>query len=276
MTTRVGRAGVVLALLYAVVALVTSAVSSRPVLPLFDGFAPPVSYNWVNPPASAPPGNTAPKPFEREFPLGPEGSDATNASSEDAQVIVGLDKGSVAPRPPETALKVAMVPLDAATLGPLPAGLRPVSNAYQVVLTYLPSGVEISQLAVKGTVSLTAVEANGKLLYSPDGARWQERQARPFGTDNGVFSELDAPGYFVVGSPATAEGTRREGGRKVLQLGIAAAVPIIGAVMVLRLPSPVRAPVARTIRRSPAKRPRPAARKKARRAGRKPKKRRRR
>lgn len=265
----------VLALLYAVVALVTSALSSRPVLPLFDGFAPPVSYNWVTPPASAPSGNTVPKPFEREFPLGPEGSDATNASSEDAQVIVGLDKGSVAPRPPDAALKVAMVPLDAATLGPLPAGLRPVSNAYQVVLTYLPSGVEISQLAVKGTVSLTAVEANGKLLYSPDGARWQERQARPFGTDNGLFSELDAPGYFVVASPATAEGTSREGSR-VVQLGIAAAVPIIGAVLVLRLPSPVRAPEARTIRRPPAKRPRPAARKKARRAGRKPKKRRRR
>lgn len=276
MTTQVARAGVVLALLYAVVALVTSALSSRPVLPLFDGFAPPVPYNWVTPPLEVAAANTVPTPFEREFPLGPDGSDATNASTEDAQVIVGLDKGSVAPRPPDTAVKVAVVPMDASRLGQLPPGLRPVSNAYQVVLSYVPSQEIISSLAVKGTVALTAAEAGDRLLYSPDGAQWQERLFKPYGQDNGLFTDFEAGGYFVVASSTVPQHASPPASRNAILLGIAAVVPIIAAALVLRLPSPFPATPVRTTRRPVAKPSRPPARKKARRAGRKPGKRRRR
>lgn len=160
-----------LALLYAVVALVTSALSSRPVLPLFNGFAPPVPYNWVSPPAEVAANNFAPKGIEREVTLGAEGTDATNVSTEDGQIIVGLDKGSVPPLPPETAAKVTIGPLDPATLGPLPAGLRAVSNAYRVMLRYVPSQAEVARLAVKGTVAMNAAEVGDRLLYSSDFGR---------------------------------------------------------------------------------------------------------
>lgn len=275
MTPRVARVGVSLALLYALVALVTSALSSRPVLPLFDGFAPPVPYNWVSPPAEAAANNSPPKGTEREVPLGQEGTEATNVSTEDGQMIVGLDKGSVASLPPETAARVTVAPLDPATLGPLPPGLRPVSNAYRVMLRYVPSQAEIARLAVKGTVAMTAAQAGDRLLYSSDGAQWQEREFRPFGQDNGVFSELETGGYFLVASSTLAQNSPGPVSRNVVLLGLVAVLPILGAALVLRLPSPVPVSTGRPVRRPPAKRKPSAARKKASRGARKSRKRRR-
>ena len=169
---------------------------------------------------------------------------------------------------------VTIAPLDPVTLGPLPAGLRPVSNAYRVMLRYVPSQAEIARLAVKGTVAMTAAEAGDRLLYSSDGAQWQEREFRPFGQDNGLFSELETGGYFLVASSTVPQHSPRPASRNALLLGLAAVVPILGAALVLKLPSPV--PVAST---RPARRPSTksssAARKKARRGGRKGGKRRR-
>lgn len=269
MTPRLARAGVALALLYATVALVTSALSSRPVLPLFDGFAPPTPYNWVSPPAEVAATNSAPKGVEREVPVGAEGTDSTNVSTEDGQIIVGLDKGSVPPLPPETAAKVTIAPLDPATLGPLPTGLRAVSNAYRVMLRFVPSQAEIARLAVKGTVAMTAAEAGDRLLYSSDGAQWQEKEFRPFGQDNGLFSELETGGYFLVASSTVPQHSTRPASRNAFLLGVAAVIPILGAALVLKLPSPVPVATGRPVRRPPAKPKSAAARKKARRGGRK-------
>lgn len=253
MTVRLGLTGALLALLYGVVALGTSAISSRPVRPLFDGFAPPVAYNWVSPPPERAGDNTVPKPVERELPLGPEGTEAVIASTDDNQAAVGLDKGSVPAHPPDDAVRVRLVPLDSATLGPLPAGLRPVSNAYQVTISYVSSQIEIPQLAKKGTISLTNAERGEKLLHSLDGRQWQERSAQSFGQDNGLFAELETPGYFVIASalhPTPEHAIDGPGARNTL-LALAAIVPIAGAVLVLLLPSPVPTRAAATGRSSP-------------------------
>ena len=261
---RLGLAGAGLALLYVLVALATSRMSSRPVLPLFDGFAPPTPYRWVTPPPERAGDNVVPNPAEREFPLGPEGSPASNASTDDAQVIVGFDKGSVPPHPPDTAVTVRLVPVDAGTLGPLPPGLRVVSNAYQVGFRYVPSQTPLTRLAVKGTIALTAADAGDRLLYSADGQTWQERVFRPYGQDHGVFTELEDVGWFVVAASAAPAAGRGEGsdllrGALLVLAGIA---PIVGAVLVLRLPPPVWSegrPATPTAR----PRPRPAAQKRA-------------
>ena len=163
------RAGAGLALLYVMVALVTNQLSSRPVLPLFDGFAPPTPYAWVSPPPELAGDNTVPKPVEREFALGPDGSQASNATTDDAQAIVGLDKGSIPASSPDAAVAVRLSPVDSDTLGPLPPGLRVVSNAYRVELRYVPSETPITRLAVKGTLALTAADAGDRLLFSADG-----------------------------------------------------------------------------------------------------------
>jgi hypothetical protein len=260
---RVVRAGAGLVALYVVVAFVTAQVSSRPVLPLFDGFAPPVPYNWVNPPPELAAGNTVPPPVERQFPVGPEGAPASNASSDDAQIIVGLDNGSVPASPPDTTIAVRMVPLDPGTLGPLPPGLRAVSNAYRVSLTYLPSQAPLTRLAVKGTIALTAGGTGDRMLYSADGQTWEERPFRPFGQDHGLFTELEAVGWFVVASTSTQASS--DGGEEsdVLQWALLVTVflaGVVGAYLVVRLPSPVpatRPPARRPARPAPKKAKRP-------------------
>lgn len=246
MTRRVAWAGAGLALLYVVVAALTAHLSSRPVLPLFDGFAPPTPYAWVNPPPERAGDNVAPKGADREFPLGPDGAAASNAATDDAQAIVGLNQGSVPAHPPDTAVKVGITPGDAGALAPLPPGLRAVSNAYRVDLTYVPSQTPLARMAAKGTIALTAAETGDRLLFSPDGQSWQELTFRPYGQDHGLFTELDTPGwYLVAASPALAPAADTGGGgsdalRTVL-LVLAGVAPIIGAVLVVRLPSPVPA-----------------------------------
>ena len=244
-------AGAGLALLYVVVAALTAQLSSRPVLPLFDGFAPPTPYAWVNPPPERAGENVPPQPAEREVPLGPDGVAATNASTDDAQAIVGLDMGSVPASPPETGVKVRIIPGDADALGPLPAGLRAVSNAYRVELAYVPSGTAVNRLATKGTVALTAADTGDRMLFSADGQTWQEVAFRPYGQDHGVFTELEAPGWFVVASSlsATAGDSGGSDALRTVLLVLAGVAPVIGAILVVQLPSPVPA--------APARRPAP-------------------
>ena len=241
---RLAWAGLGLALLYVVVAAATASLSSRPVLPLFDGFAPPTPYAWVNPPPERARDNVAPKAVDREVTLGADGSPASNVSTDDAQAIVGLETGSVPVHPPDTAVRVTVTPIDPGTLGPLPPGMRAVSNAYRVGFAYSPSQTPVPGLAVKGSIALTAADAGDRMLFSADGQTWQEVQFRPFGTDHGVFTELAAPGWFVVASTAKASSSAGGSGSKALRnvlLVVAGIVPIVGAVLVLRLPSRVPA-----------------------------------
>ena len=263
MSRRVAGAGAGLALLYVLVAALTAQLSSRPVLPLFDGFAPPTPYAWVNPPPERAGDNVVPKPAERDVPLAPDGVAATNASTDDAQAIVGLDKGSVPASPPDTGVKVRIIPGDAGALGPLPAGLRVVSNAYRVELAYVPSGTTVTRLAPKGTVALTAADTGDRMLFSPDGQTWQEVAFRPYGQDHGLFTELETPGWFVVASSVGASPAGGDGGSsgalRAALLVLAGLAPVIGAILVVRLPSP--APAARRSRPAPP-RGRPAGAKK--------------
>jgi hypothetical protein len=250
----VAWAGAGLAVLYVAVAALTAQLASRPVLPLFDGFAPPMPYAWVNPPPARAGDNVPPKPVERDIGLGAAGAPATNASTDDAQAIVGLNTGSVPANPPDTAIKVRIIPGDAGALGPLPAGLRAVSNAYRVELAYVPSGTPVTRLPAKGTVALTAADAGDRMLYSADGQAWQDVTFRPYGTDHGVFTELETPGWFVVASSTSgaSAGGGGSGALRTVLLVLAGVAPVVGAVLVLRLPSPV--PVAPAARPAPRRR----------------------
>ena len=264
MTFRLARAGAGLALLYVAVAVVTAQLSSRPVLPLFDGFAPPTPYAWVNPPPERAADNVAPRSVEHEFPLGPEGVTASNASTADAQAILGLDHGSVPAHPPDTAVRARVTPVDAGTLGPLPPGMRVVSNAYRVELAYLPSESAVERLARPGTIALTGGDTADRLLYSADGQTWQERTFRPYGQDHGLFTELEAVGWFVLASTAGQESGDGDGS-DVLRgflLVLGGVVPIVGALLVVKLPSPVPAAPAPRPGRPAGARNRPSDRRK--------------
>lgn len=229
MTRRPGpaAAGLAVAGLYLLVALVTPHLSGRPLRPLFDGFQPPQSYAWVNPPAEFAKDNRKPTDVTQDVNLGPEGSVASNATTSDGQAIAGLDTGSVPPHFPDTAVRVQLTPVDPGTLGPLPAGLRPEGNAYRVVLTYQPSGQPVTTLAKPGTIALTAAAPASTLLFSADGQTWQDVNGKPFGDNNGLFAQLTAPGYFVPASHNPARTATAGTG------GSGAAAAIVGTAVVV-------------------------------------------
>jgi hypothetical protein len=125
---RLRWAGLALVAAYAVVAAATQGLASRPVRPLFDGFAPQVPYRWVRPPPELAADNVPPQPAQRTIPLGEIGSEVTNASTTDAQIILTLPAGAVAVHPPDTAVALTITPHDAATLAPLASPLRAAGN----------------------------------------------------------------------------------------------------------------------------------------------------
>ncbi|MGH9223120.1 MAG: hypothetical protein ACRD2W_04910, partial [Acidimicrobiales bacterium] len=137
---RLWWAGAAAAVVYVVVAALTGG------RPLFDGFAPPAPYRWVMPRPEFAAGNQPPETAERNVPLTDEGNEATNASTPDAQIIVTLPTGAVPPQPPDSTVALRLVPVDPAPLGPLPAGLVAQSNAYQLSMTYQPSGEPVTEI----------------------------------------------------------------------------------------------------------------------------------
>jgi hypothetical protein len=236
------RAGLALAAAYGAVAFATGLLATGGDRPLFDGFAPRAPYRWVRPPPELAPTNQPPQSAERTIPLAEQGSEAANASTTDAQIILTLPGGSVPAHPPDTAVALRLTPLDAGTLAPLPPGLRAVANAYQVAMAYQPSGTEVSNVAPAAILALTANTRGDVLLYSPDGQSWQQTPSRPFGGTDGLTGSFRGPGYYLVtASPAVRATTTPGGGGSgtgssilVAAVVALAAGAVVGGVAFLR------------------------------------------
>ena len=183
-------------------------------------------------------GNVPPQPAQRTVPLGDQGSEATNASTTDAQIIVTLQPGAVAAQPPDTSVSLTITPLDPATVAPIPVPQKAVSNAYQVGLVYQPSQTPVTKVG-NATIALTAATTGETLLYSSDGAAWQETPARPFGNTHGLIGGFAGPGYYAVAAPpntsTTAAGSTGASGSTGVLLAVAvvgvAAVVVAGVVL---------------------------------------------
>lgn len=230
------RRGLALAGLYLTVLAATVVWAGTPLRPLFDGLAPPPPYRWVDPPKGFA-DNQRPAAVRSEIPLDPAlGSLQVDTATSDYQATVTLKRGSVPPKPPDTAVLVDIRPLDPATLGPFPDGLRPISNAYRVELTYRPSGDPVPPLPVPGLVALTAATEGRGLLRSEDGRTWEPLASRAYGADHGQFSQLVSGGYFVVVAPVTEEdpGATTAGGSTTFLVIVLILVPVVGGVLLLR------------------------------------------
>lgn len=176
----------------------------RKALPLYDGFAPPPRYEWVNPPAPFRAGNRAPGPKRAEVSLGPNGSAQEGFSSDDGQLVLNLAAGAVPPAPPAAGAAVTITPVDPATLSPLPAGAMPDGNAYRVEVAYVPGGPGVAALAAPASALLTVPQAPEKVFTSPDGQNWAELELVP--VDNSRLSfRFAGPGY-VLASAAPVTG----------------------------------------------------------------------
>jgi hypothetical protein len=236
------------------VAAATQGLTSRPVRPLFDGFAPQAPYRWVRPPPELAADNVPPEPAQRTIPLGEGGSEATNASTTDAQIILTLPAGAVPAHPPDTAVALTITPLDAGTLAPVSAPLRPASNAYQVSFVYQPSQSPVSTVS-NATIAMTAASQGESLLHSADGTQWQTKSARPFGNTHGLVGPFTGPGYYVVATPppttTTAAGRGGSGSGAVVLVAAVVGAGAVGLVAVaLRSRSDAKRSAARSRRGS--------------------------
>src|SRR5205814_512300 len=144
------------------------------VLPMFEGVGGSSPYMWVNPPPQFAAGNIKPHVNSQEVPLQANGSPRIGLNSGDGQFNLNLVEGSIAARAGDAKASVTFTPLDPATLGPVPSGMRADGNAYHVEMKYLPSATDVTTLAKAGNAGITLPEPSIALLYSPDGRLWQK------------------------------------------------------------------------------------------------------
>ena len=227
--------GVGLAALYLAVLGATMAVTGRPVLPLFDGLTPPPPYQWVKPP----PGygfNTKPQAAEVSVALSETGSVPDGPTGVNGQVVLNLPAGAVPPRSGDTAVKITIKPLDPARLDPLPPGLIPDGNAYEIRMRYRPSGQAIDELAVPGNIVLATPEPASALLVAPPGRPWETIETHRVGGPDSVGGPFVRAGHYVAAIPGAAAPRNRTSwlgtARRVLivVLSVALVVNLAGRV----------------------------------------------
>lgn len=214
------RVGAALALVYLSVVAVTLVATDHPVRPLFDGLTPPPPYRWVKPPPDYGT-NIKAEPSEASVALADGGSEPAGPTGVNGQVTLNLSQGAVPARPGEVAVKIRVVPLDAARLGPLPPRLVPDGNAYEIRMSYRPSGAAVTALATPGNVVLATPEPASVLVFSPDGRHWETLETARVGGVDSVGAAFRRAGYYVAAIPGAARPTGRSGngletGRKVL------------------------------------------------------------
>jgi hypothetical protein len=219
--------GVILLGLYAV-AVVATLPLGHGIRPLFEGIGPPPAYRWVKPPPAFAANNVPPRPNESDVALGPQGSEQAGVLSEDSQLVLNLPVHAIAPHPPDTSVKVRVVPLDPATLSPLPEGLGVNGNAYQVKLTYQPSGQDVATLATPGNILLTVPLTTAGLWFSLDSRAWQRVGNQTVPGQPVVGGPFAQPGYYSAGTHLTP--ATKPGGGSSHVTGIVIAVVLTAAL----------------------------------------------
>jgi hypothetical protein len=237
-------AGVGIVLLY----LAGAAVSGRATIlarrPLLDGLAPPTPYRWVEPPPELAAGNKPPASTRFTVELTVDGSRLGAFSTGDGQVNLVLSEGAVAARPGQTAVEVAVDPVDPATLGTAPSGLVVAGNAYRIQATYRPSGRKVETVGGQSSVGLVypllaaalADPSGHVVLSSADGRAWKQLASTDTPGTHQVSAQLTRTGYVQVGAAlAEGGGSGSDSRTRILLLGTAVAAAIVAAALVLRL-----------------------------------------
>jgi hypothetical protein len=173
-STRTIRSGLAIGLVYGAIAALTSLVSGRPTLPLFEGIGAPPPYRWVEPPSDFASGNVKPTSVSRSVQMGPSGNvNGDSIATGDAQAVVTLAPGSIPPHAGAASATVHIDPVGPSTLPPLPDGHFPDGNGYRVSVTY-PDGSTLAKFAKSAEVLIRAPTTADAGVYAlPPGGAWQ-------------------------------------------------------------------------------------------------------
>ena len=242
-------AGLLAVLAYLAGAALSGQLSPLARRPLLDGLAPPPPYRWVTPPPELAAGNKKPAGVTSSVAMSPSGSAVSAISTGDGQANLVLDANAVAPSPGERQVEVKIAPIDPTKLAGAPANLVLAGNAYQVQLTYQPSGRPVNSLAGKATVSLlvpllsipVSSPFDTIVLSSPDGKGWTRQNSTATPGSHQVASTLRGPGYVIAAVPP-APADQPVPNRVPLYAGLATAAALValGAVLLARRLSAVR------------------------------------
>jgi hypothetical protein len=222
------RAGVLILGAYVVVAVVTFGVVGHGILPLFDSIGPTPAYRWLRPPTLVAEGNRAPTVGERVVALGPDGSQPASISTGDGQVAVTLGPGTIPAHGRDSTVRVTVTPMDAAALTSPPPGLRADGNAYDVALTYEPSGAPVGPI-VGGNIVLQVPEPASTVLFAATGA-WQAHNGQRVGGPEFVGSSFEGSGHYLAAASGQPHGVGNAA-RHVSTLAFAALVAVLAVVV---------------------------------------------
>jgi hypothetical protein len=242
---RVAVSGLLVLAAYVLVAAATGRLVPGRARPLYDGFTPPAPYRWVSPPAEFKAGNSKALAGKQDFDLSPEATDSLEAATDDAQALITFSKSGVPAHASDSALTIAIDPLDPKKLSPLPPGVRTDGNAYKVTMTYRPSGDPAPALSKAGNIFLTYPSSADRIEYSTDGKTWETIKATRVGSQLQLGAEFTKPGYYEAAGPPNGTQQKKSGS------GAAKGLFIMGGLAIV-----IFSPLAIVwIRRRPAPRP---------------------
>ena len=211
---------------YLVVCVATLRLTDNHVRPLFEGIGPAPAYRWVDPPPEFAVGNVEPQGARRELPLGPTGSSLTSLTSGDAQVVVNLPEGAVPPKEGDTIAAVIFDPVAPKDLGPPPAGLVADGNAYQVTISYGPSGQAVEATAKPGNLVMALPHPGVTILWSVDGRGWERLQTQAVGAPTTLGVRFERPGYYLGASTPIPPAQKNGVAPTLLLIGIIAGLAL--------------------------------------------------
>jgi hypothetical protein len=235
MRTSALRAGLALLVVYLAAVVVTVAIRHDGARPLFDGFAPPPSYRFMEPPRFFAAGNVKPQATSATIALGPDGSAAAGVATPDGQFVIDLARGAIATRAGATTVAVEISPLAPSSLATVPGPARANGNAYRVAMTYEPTAAPVLRFTHAGTLFIETPELASALLYSRAGPAWREVPSRPVAPSGlSMSAPLAAPGDYLAATtlPELAAASSSSAHSSALGLGIATAAVAIAFFVV--------------------------------------------
>ena len=195
---RVVAWGIAIVVAYLGSLAITVVVPDAHVRPLYDGFAPPNSYSWVDPPAFFSAGIAKPVATSAVVPIGAAGSNAAGVATPDGQFVIDLARGAIARHASDRQITVEITPVAPKHLAAVPLDLRANGNAYRVQMTYEPSNAPVTAIARPGTLLVELPEVGNRLFRSSSGRSWSTLPARAVSsTQLSLSAEFTGPAYYV-------------------------------------------------------------------------------
>ena len=205
MSRRVLIGGLAAIAIYVVAASFTA--RHMPVRPLFDGLAPPPTYQWVSPPPDLRANNSPPSSASQRLDLKHAGTDEVSVATSDGQATLILPQGAFIPvSAQDKDVKVDITPLNAAKYGPPPSRLAYAGNAYAMSAIYEPSN-KPADLALDATI-LMSYATTAKTIARRENSSWTMISTTDVPASLQVFARTKQLGVFVPAGAAVANSLR--------------------------------------------------------------------